>query len=368
MPARPEKARLDAIDWLRGLAVLLMLQTHALDAWLRPELRQTPGFRWSQFLGGYPAPLFLFLAGLGLALAAEGRLLRGATPGETARVGLRRGLEVCGYALLFRLWMFATSRFSAPPASLLRVDVLNCIGVALLLTAALVLPWPRPRARLAAALALAAACAAAAPFTWDAVAWPEWLPAPLLGYVSGRPPRAMFPIFPWAAYLAAGAAAGLLMARARAARRLPARLRQLVLLGLVGLAAGLALDRLPSLAPVYDYWHTSPSLVLVKTGVLLGLLGLAFLWDARRDGPGFSPLRQMGTTSLLLYWAHIELVYGVLLLPGLRKSLPWPAALAALGALTLAMLLLSWLRGNGSRLAEAWSRRAGRGLTLPEGA
>ena len=43
---------------------------------------------------------------------------------------------------LFRLWMFASGRFRAP-SDLLRVDILNCIGVALLLAGAIALPWPR---------------------------------------------------------------------------------------------------------------------------------------------------------------------------------------------------------------------------------
>ncbi len=29
-----------------------------------------------------------------------------------------------------------------------------------------------------------------------------------------------------------------------------------------------------------------------------------------RAGPGWSIFRQFGTTSLLVYWVHIELVYG----------------------------------------------------------
>ena len=56
------------LDWMRGLACLLMFQTHCYDAWLSPEARKTTFFMYSQLAGTLPAPLFLFLAGISFAL------------------------------------------------------------------------------------------------------------------------------------------------------------------------------------------------------------------------------------------------------------------------------------------------------------
>jgi fucose 4-O-acetylase-like acetyltransferase len=50
--------------------------------------------------------------------------------------------------------------------------------------------------------------------------------------------------------------------------------------------------------------------VLTKLGVVLLLLALAFLWTRYGAKDGWSWVRQFGTTSLLVYWVHIELVYG----------------------------------------------------------
>jgi hypothetical protein len=58
---------------------------------------------------------------------------------------------------------------------------------------------------------------------------------------------------------------------------------------------------------------------------------------------GFSPLIQLGQASLLVYWVHIEFVYGrVSILPKHAQSI----RTASLGLLTvfLAMLLLAYLR------------------------
>ena len=54
------------IDWARGIAVLLMIEAHTIDAWTRLDVRRTVAFRDATVLGGFAAPLFLWLAGLAL--------------------------------------------------------------------------------------------------------------------------------------------------------------------------------------------------------------------------------------------------------------------------------------------------------------
>src|SRR5581483_4380667 len=56
--------RLAYIDWMRGLACVLMFQTHCYDSWLGESARHSKFFMWSQLGGTLPAPLFLFLAGI----------------------------------------------------------------------------------------------------------------------------------------------------------------------------------------------------------------------------------------------------------------------------------------------------------------
>ena len=71
--AAPSKmSRLAYIDWMRGLACVLMFQTHCYDSWLSPEARKSSSLiNWSQLGGTLPAPLFIFLAGVSFALATE---------------------------------------------------------------------------------------------------------------------------------------------------------------------------------------------------------------------------------------------------------------------------------------------------------
>src|SRR5215469_2940907 len=70
--APPGMTRLAYIDWMRGLACVLMFQTHCYDSWLSPEARKSSSLIiWSQLGGTLPAPLFIFLAGVSFALVTE---------------------------------------------------------------------------------------------------------------------------------------------------------------------------------------------------------------------------------------------------------------------------------------------------------
>ena len=46
--AEAPKSRLAYIDWMRGLACVLMFQTHCFDSWLSPQARQSRFFMYSQ--------------------------------------------------------------------------------------------------------------------------------------------------------------------------------------------------------------------------------------------------------------------------------------------------------------------------------
>src|SRR5215475_1757713 len=63
--------RLQYLDWMRGLAVVLMIETHVFDSFLAERYRSSEWYWLSQFLGGMPAPMFLFLLGVSLALVLD---------------------------------------------------------------------------------------------------------------------------------------------------------------------------------------------------------------------------------------------------------------------------------------------------------
>src|SRR5512139_360780 len=123
----PPPPRIKAFDWLRGIAVLFMIETHALVL-LRPELRTSWEGRCLNWLNGLVAPSFIFAAGFSLALVQ----VRGVHGPRWPRVrrSLRRIGEVLAVGLLVNAIWFP---WRQQPEWLLRLDILPCIGVSLLL-------------------------------------------------------------------------------------------------------------------------------------------------------------------------------------------------------------------------------------------
>ena len=349
------------LDWLRGVAVLIMVEAHVFDAWTAPADRNNPIYRLFILVGGFGAPAFLFLAGVALSLAIGARMRKGAAPAEALRQARRRGWQIFGLAFLFRFQSWVISR--GPALTLLKVDILNILGLSML-AAALLWGMARTRAaRIALFVAVAAAVAAVAPAVRASTAIAAW-PDPLEWYFQPWAGRSSFTLSPWPAFLFAGVAVGEWLEGARTA---PAEQRvtwQLGALGALLVAAGYAATYFP---PVYDHgslWTIAPSFFGVRLGILLVALPLAFAWAARRRGS--SALEEFGVASLFVYWIHVEMVYGIVSL-ALHKRLTLPQV--SVGYVALCVLLFALVRlknryAGGSRDPQSWTAKVRRTAIL----
>jgi uncharacterized membrane protein len=356
--------RIGYIDWLRGLAVVGMFEVHCYDAWIGPG-RDSAFLHWSQLSGTVPAPLFIFLAGISFALITDKMRRKGASANQIAARTLRRGAEILGLGLLFRVQEFVLGQPWAPRSDLARVDVLNLIGVTIMAMAVLCWLVRGREANAFAAAAVAGAIAMATPPLWTTWA-PRWLPWYLESYINGvhnlgTPQPWLFALFPWSGFAFAGLAVGFFLFSDWAGRRTT---QAVAIAGVAGVAVFYLsqwLDGRPTqLYAVYDYWHTSPNFFLGRVGIVMGMLVLGYAWCRWGLGDvGFSPLKQLGRTSLLVYWVHIELVYGRFTIMTQRAQSVWMATLG-LVVIFFLMLGLSILRTKTKgRWGEifAWIRR-----------
>lgn len=365
------RGRFGYIDWMRGLACLLMFQTHAYDSWLAPDARHGRFFQVSQLLGTLPAPLFLFLAGVSLALVVDRLESKGVAGPQIARTTARRGLEIFALGLLFRVQEYALGYGWVPWTDLFRVDILNTIGLSLVAASVVPLVARGRGQQIALAAGLALVIALVTPPLWT-THQPDVLPWWLATYLNGGhtdfvPKPWLFPLFPWLGFTFAGCAAGLVLMRALRAGR---ERRAALLLGGAGVvlgALGLWLDSLSAqLYQVYDFWHTSPNFFLLRVGVLLAILGLVYFWCALQPAPlsgVWSPVEQLGKTSLLVYWVHIEFVYGrfsILPKRGSSVELASVGLLAIAVAMTLLSLLRTRMKGQGAEWWGALRQRVSR--------
>lgn len=353
-PAAGRAPRRGYLDWLRGLAVLIMIEAHALDSWTRLDERDAPLYVQSMILGGLGAPLFLLLAGVAVSLSAGSKARRSGDEKAAARLVAWRGLQIFGLAFLFRLQAVLVSWGGW--RSMLKVDILNIMGLAIMASAGLWAVVRTPRARLVVFLGVTLGIVFATP-PLRATPLLDWLPDPLEGYLRPRPAYTNFSILPSAAFLFAGAYIGVLIDATRTGET-ERRLNLLLAAGGALLAVGAyAASHLPSPYARSDFWTSSPSYFLIRAGILTAAIGIAYLWHQRPHADTrFSPLQQMGRTSLFIYWIHIELIYGLVVRP-LHKSLTLGQAWLGILIFALLMLLASLLK---DRVVAAWRARGRR--------
>ena len=324
------------LDWLRGFAVAIMVEAHVVDAWTRGVDREGLAYFVAVFLAGMAAPLFLFLAGVSLALAASARAAKAGVDAAAASAAWR-GAQVFALAFLFRL----QSQLLGWGAlmNFLKVDILNVMGLAMVGTAALWGLTSSRRGRLAILAMVTAGVAMLTPIVREA-GWVAMLPDPIEWYLRPAAGRTTFTLFPWAAFLLAGAMVGELAAAApsvREERRLQAAL---MACGLIGAALAYWASFQPSIYPVSSFWTSSPTFFFLRLGLVTTLVPIA--WACARLLPLSSAIETFGRSSLFVYWIHVEMVYGLVGRP-LRRLLPLPVSLVATVALcALLYVIVQW--------------------------
>ena len=310
--SRPSRARLVYLDWARGIAVLLMIEAHTLDAWTRLDVRRTQAFRDATILGGFAAPFFLWLAGVSLVFAAA----RAANPRDGVRAVVRRGLEVFVLAFLFRVQGFLVTP-GGPLLLIFRVDVLNVMGPAIVACALL---WGAARssaARVALFGAAAIAIAMASPIV-RASALVDRLPVWFQWYLRPAGEQTTFTLMPWAGFVFAGAACGAVLVEAHAAGTARRLHGALAASGAALVAIGFLTAARPSIYASSSFWTSSPTWFAIRVGILTIALSGFYVLDAavnRERGHSalsswLAPLGVFGRASLFVYWIHVELVYG----------------------------------------------------------
>jgi hypothetical protein len=190
----------------------------------------------------------------------------------------------------------------------------------------------------------------------------RWLPWPVETYINGvhiydKPQAWLFPIFPWSGFAFAGFAIGFVLVGNWAKKHVS---QTVALIGALGIGFGYLSTLFDHnsfhLYSTYDYWHTSPNFFLIRVGILLIILFVSYAWCAWGPGLiGFSPMVQFGQTSLLVYWVHIEFVYGRFsILPKGANDIPH--ATFGLALIFSSMLALSLLRTRmKGRTTELWN-------------
>jgi len=335
------------LDVLRGIAVLVMMEAHVIDSWTREPDRHQHYFRQSMVLGGFAAPLFLFVAGIGVAVSASSKARRLGDERAAARMVRNRGLQIFALAFLFRLQSFVLSNGEA--WTLLKVDILNIMGLAIAGCALLWRAVSTGRSRIVMFSAATASIVLATPAI-RAIGWLSRLPDPFEGYIRPIPGLTNFSLFPWAAFVPAGVVIGILLDQART-RESDRRVN--LWLGAAGAVLAFAAWRasfLPPLDPRSAFWTTSTSFFFIRLGLMTTCLTAAYLWEQRPWRHRWSPVQALGRSSLFVYWIHVEMVYGLVSLP-LHQAFSLIGAWISLGIFSVFILACVIAK---NRLVNRW--------------
>lgn len=314
--ARSSRWRLDSIDLLRGLVMVLMVLDHARDfvgtSSVNPRDVQEPALFLTRWITHFCAPVFVLLAGASAFLYGS----RGRSRGELSTFLFTRGL------LLVLLEMTVVRfgwTFSLRPDFLL-FQVIWAIGSSLIALSALV-HLPRP-AIAGLALAMVTGHHLLDGIRAETVGWPwHFLHQPaLLEPTSGLRVFALYPLIPWVGVMALGYALGPVMLLEPERRR-----RWLLLCGGAGVLGFVALrlangygDPAPwqmqpgALTTVLSFINCEkypPSLLYLAMtlGPALVLLALA----ERVSGKVANAIVTIGRVPLLFYVAHLFLLHAI---------------------------------------------------------
>lgn len=308
-----EKRRFYFIDQFRGWAVLFMVETHVVNAFLLPGLRPSLAYRALDFFNGLIAPAFLFIAGFSFGIVAERKWDDFLGSGKVFCKQFLRCLQILlvGYLLhvpRFSLRQLLHTLKWSERHIFWGADVLHAIAVSLLLMLFFIPLWRR-RGRYFAFLAVAGLMVPLLTPLLFALPVEKVLPWAFSGYLK-RLPYSQFPLFPWMGYAFLGAAVSRLWQEARINRDEARFFRLLFFAGLSLVAVFLVIALQPLVPVVMGTFNPArPLFFFLKLGIVVMLLSL--LWH-REQKQGDRPVlvTAVGQESLPAYAFHIVVIYG----------------------------------------------------------
>ena len=297
-----QACRLESIDALRGIAVLLMIQQHVLY-WLCSDTKSSKLVLTLSAMGGLAAPIFVTLAGVGSSLAVQ-RLscLDLCMP--------LRGLILIGFGYLLN--------FLAPHwFSLGAWYVLHLIGFAVMLSPLLQrISSPYVLGLMFAVIIMTAVLQTYLNTPFQLYNHQMGNPSSLWGFFKHMLVEGFFPIFPWVAYFMAGIVSGRWLIYKK-----EKKIGYLAII-LFGIFIGFMfcnftnstftksefLIRFFTLTPSF-YPSLTPIILLLMSLSLFSLYGIIFI-EAKISLRNLRFLSDLGQSSMTLLIVHVAVIRG----------------------------------------------------------
>ena len=351
--------RLVFMDLLRAYAVLMMVQGHTIEVFLKTEYRTLDNYFYNvwNFNRGLTAPLFLFSTGLVfnfLFTKYDAKYFANPRLGK----GIKRAVFLLCVSLVFRYPGLKFSKYSELTfdgwKQFLSVDILQLIAVALLIVLILnYIAGVLNKKYVPVFLVAAFIVLFSSRFVFG-ITYSDWFPVVIAAFINhntGSP----FPLFPWLFYVLCGAAFGTILHRYRS----PGRLRKLIRYCLIGTSIIIPLSGVAEAILFYGFdisflWVT-PALDIFRMGFVLIAASL-FIYISLVWINIPRVITWVGKNSLWVYLLHTIILYGSTYNQGLsayyREKYDIPYSLYFAVLMLAAMVLFVYLKEQGTVLLK----------------
>jgi uncharacterized membrane protein len=309
-----EKVRYTFIDLLRGWAIIIMIEVHVFNAFLLPELKLSGWFDILTFVNGLVAPAFLFVSGFAFQVSSGSKLddMRKLKSPFWKKLWRYFSIILIGYALhlpFYSLSKVLNKSTTEQVQAFFAVDVLQCIGVGLLVLFALRLIIRSDKIYHFTLIVLTIFVMVISPFFWK-IEFTNYFHYLFANYFN-RTNGSLFPIFPWINFILVGAIFAKYFLDAAVKGKEEKFIKGITFTGLVILLSGhlfytgLFPDYLTSIVP-------HPIFFIERLGYVLVFATLCWYYNKWRNIKQ-SFVLNASRESLLIYWLHLVIIYNTLL-------------------------------------------------------
>ena len=275
-----------------------------------PALKETAWFTILNFINGLVAPSFLFISGFAFAISTRGKSdeMRKFNYAFWKKIGRISLIILAGYSLhlpilsLRRLMNFYSRDVII---SFYNVDILQCIGIGLLLLVLLRLIIKNEKYYNSILIALTILIAVLSPIMWK-TDFARLMPVALANYFNTMN-GSYFPLFPWLGFLLAGAVTCTFYLEARENKKEKNFVNIIMAAGIIVALSGHVLLS-DFLGMPFRTLTPHPIFFFQRLGYVLFLLGVCWHYaELRQTKTSF--VLDVGRESLLVYWLHLQIIY-----------------------------------------------------------
>jgi len=289
-----------------------MIEVHVFNAFLLPQLKQTGWFDTLTFINGLVAPAFLFVSGFAFAVSSGSKLdnLRRFKYPFWKKLWRYFSIILIGYILHLPEISLSKSINEATPELLQQffaVDVLQCIGVGLLVLFALRLIIRLDKVYYYSLIGLTFIVMLISPIFWK-TNFTNYLPLVFANYFNNLN-GSLFPVFPWIDFILAGAIFAKYFLDAVTKNKEEKFIRATTITGIILLLSGhlfysgLFPGQITSINP-------NPMFFIERLGYILVFATLCWYFNKWRNKKSF--VLDASRESLLIYWLHLLVIYSMI--------------------------------------------------------